>query len=107
MPRKKETKKKLVCPKCGSTDIEVLKTWQLVSPFPDRKGRITITVMGVVQCRRCGYKWRTVISKIKVGGSEVELEGAGGKKKLVEEEEEPRRVKEIVLDLEDILEEEE
>ncbi len=106
MPRRKK-EKKLVCPKCGSTDIDVVKTWQLVSPFPDRKGRITITVMGVVRCRKCGHQWRAVISKLKVGGSEVEIEGGKGSKKLEEEEEEPRRVKEIVLDLEDLdLEEE-
>ncbi len=107
MPRRKKGEKRLVCPKCGSTDVEVERTWPLVSPFPDKKGRITITIMGIVRCRKCGYRWRTVISKTKVGGREVEVEGPGGEKKVVEEEEEPRKPKEIVLDLEEIFGEEE
>ena len=93
-------KKKLVCPKCGSEDIKVVKTWQLVAPLPDKYGRITITVMGVFQCKQCEYKWRGIISKLKVGGSGVEIEGTG--KKLGGEEKEERRVKEIVLDLDDL-----
>jgi C4-type Zn-finger protein len=98
MPRTSKSKgKKLVCPRCGSTDIEIVKTWTLYSPFPDRKGRITVTLMGVVVCKKCGYKWKTVISKIKVGGEENTSE---------ESEEEPRRGKEIVLDLDEIDEEE-
>ncbi|ADI32279.1 hypothetical protein [Staphylothermus hellenicus] len=106
MPRKSSKQNKLVCPRCGSEDIEIVKQWQLVSPLPDKYGRITITIMGVMQCRRCGYRWRGVISKIKVGGSGVEIEGKKGKK-IVGEKEKPRRVKEIVLDLEDLdLEEE-
>ncbi len=94
-------KQSLKCPKCGSTDVEIIKNWQLTSPLPDRYGRITITVMGVVKCRNCGYQWRGVISKIKVGGSGVAI----GDKEIEEKEE--RRVKEIVLDLEEILSEEE
>lgn len=92
-------KKKLACSRCGSENVEVVKTWQLVAPLPDKYGRITITVMGVVQCKQCGYKWRGVVSKLKVGGSGVEIEGTG--KKLGSKEEE-RRVKEIVLDLDDL-----
>lgn len=101
MPRRSSRQKKPVCPRCGSEDIEVVKQWQLVSPLPDKYGRITITIMGVVRCKQCGNKWRDVISKIKVGGSGIEIEGKAGKK-VVGEKEEPRRVKEIVLDLEDL-----
>jgi uncharacterized Zn finger protein len=100
LPRGRE--KKLKCPRCGSEDVEIVKQWQLISPLPDRYGRITVTIMGIVKCKRCGYTWRTVISKIKVGGSGVEIEG-----KKVMSEEEPRRVKEIVLDLDELEEEEE
>ncbi|WP_440059853.1 chromatin protein Cren7 [Thermogladius sp. 4427co] len=92
------SKRGLSCPKCGSTDITIEKTWQLVSPIPDSAGRITITVMGVVRCNSCGYRWRATISKLKVGGSSVELEGG---KKI--EQEETRKPKEIVLDLDEIL----
>ncbi len=95
------SKKMNKCPRCGSTNIDVVRTWQLTSPFPDRYGRITITVMGILKCRECNYQWRGVVSKLKVGGSGVEI----GEKKLGEEKEE-RRVKEIVLDLNEILSEE-
>jgi len=95
----------LKCPKCGSSEVDVEKTWQLVSPLPDAQGRITITIMGVAKCRRCGYKWRGTVSKLKVGGRTVEIEGekAG---KVIESEEEPRPPKEIVLDIDDIMNEE-
>lgn len=91
----------LKCPKCGSTDVAVEKTWQLVSPLPDAQGRITITVMGVVRCNSCGHRWRGPISKLKVGGG-VELEGG-----RVLEEEAEAKPKEIVLDLDEILKEQE
>ncbi len=104
MPRRRR-EKELVCPKCGSRDVEVVRTWQLVSPFPDKYGRITVTVMGMVECRSCGYRWRATISKLKIGEKGVEVEGRGGKKKVLGGEEKPRRVKEIVLDLEDLEEE--
>lgn len=94
----------LKCPRCGSTSINVVKSWQLVAPIPDARGRITITVMGVVQCGNCGYKWKTTISKLKVGGSSLEIEG-GRSKKVLEGEPEERETKEIVLDISDILNE--
>ncbi len=77
MPRRKRDP--YVCPRCGTRVEQPVKTWQLVSPLPDSKGRVTITIMGSFVCPNCGYKWRAVISKIKVGGEEVELE-TGGKK---------------------------
>lgn len=86
------------CPKCGSLDVEVAKTWNLVSPLPDRAGRITVTVMGVFKCKNCGHSWKGTVSKIKVGGG-VEIEG---KQEILEE----RPPKEIVLDLDEILKEE-
>jgi len=87
------------CPKCGYTDTLVIKTWNLVSPIPDRAGRITVTVMGVLKCNTCGYKWRATISKLKVGEG-VEIEGREGKI------EDTRPKREIVLDLDEILREE-
>ncbi|MFZ8791424.1 MAG: chromatin protein Cren7 [Thermosphaera aggregans] len=97
---KKETS--LKCTRCGSNNIEVVKSWQLVAPIPDAQGRITVTMMGVVRCGNCGYRWKTTISKIKVGGKSVEIEGDGSKK-ILEDESEEREVKEIVLDMSDIL----
>lgn len=92
---------RLKCPNCGSLNVETLKTWNLTSPLPDAEGRITITIMGSLRCRDCGYVWRGVVSKIKVGGSSVEID----EKKKIGQEEGEERVKEIVLDIEDILRE--
>lgn len=93
---------RIKCPKCGSLNVETLKTWNLTSPLPDAEGRITITIMGSMRCQDCGYTWRGVVSKIKVGGSSVEIDE---RKKIGGEEEGEERVKEIVLDIEDILKE--
>jgi len=46
-----------------------------VAPLPDKKMRITITVMGMYQCPNCGHKFRGVVSKIKVGPGDVEVRG--------------------------------
>ena len=81
MPRKRRDPH--ICPVCGTRN-EPVKTWQLVSPIPDSRGRITITVMGSFVCTNCGHKWRAVISKLKVGGSEVEVE-AGGERRAIKE----------------------
>ena len=104
MPRGK--KDPYVCPKCG-TRTEPSKTWQLVSPFPDAKGRITITVMGSFVCPECGHRWRGVVSKIKVGGSEVEVESGKGAKAEIksEKEKEERRGEIIEIDIDDLDEE--
>ena len=94
MPRRK--KDPFVCPKCGTRVQEPAKTWTLVSPFPDKYGRITVTVMGSFRCPNCGYSWRSVIRKLKTGGDE---EAA----KRGEEKPEPGTIIEIDLsDLDDI-----
>ena len=71
-----------ICPSCGYKVKEPEKTWQLIAPLPDSRGRITITVMGSFKCPECGRKWRGVISKIKAGAEGVEVEGSKGKKSL-------------------------
>ncbi|MET1101237.1 MAG: chromatin protein Cren7 [Pyrodictiaceae archaeon] len=96
MPRRKDPH---ICPRCG-TRVEPIKTWQLVSPFPDSKGRITVTVMGSFVCPNCGYRWRAVISKIKVGGEEIELEAGSGKSRI-ESKEEERRGEVIEIDIDE------
>ncbi|BBG23794.1 hypothetical protein [Sulfuracidifex tepidarius] len=109
MARKKQ-KDSTTCPNCGETEVKPTKTWQLVSPLPDAKGRITITVMGTFDCPKCGHHWRGVVSKIKAGGSSVEIEGKKGVKKIGEEEEAEEKKEEgevIELDLSDIDEDEE
>ncbi len=85
MPRR-PIRKPNICPYCGAEAEKPYKTWQLVAPIPDSRGRITITVMGMYECPN-GHKWRAVVSKIKVGGSgEVEVEGAKGKRILKSQE---------------------
>ena len=93
------------CPRCSSTRVETTKTWNLVSPLPDKAGRITVTVMGVLKCSDCGYTWRTTISKLKIG-REIEIEGEKGKKRITMKEEEERKPYEIILDVDEILKEE-
>ena len=74
MPRKK-SKDPYICPRCGTRVSEPVKTWTLVSPIPDKKGRITITIMGLFKCPNCGYSWRAVLKKIKSEVGEPEEEG--------------------------------
>ncbi len=69
LPRKKKQKDPYVCPRCGTRVTEPDTTWTLVSPLPDKYGRITITIMGSFTCPNCGYKWRAVLKKLKEGGS--------------------------------------
>ncbi|MCD6262846.1 hypothetical protein CW700_04365 [Candidatus Bathyarchaeota archaeon] len=66
MPRRKKN----LCPNCGTEVKEPYKTWQLIAPFPDKKGRITITSMGMYECPKCGKKFRGVVGKIKLGVEE-------------------------------------
>jgi len=67
-----------VCSRCGTRVEGPEKTWQLVAPIPDAYGRITITVMGSFRCPSCGAAWKAVVSKVRVGGEDVEVEGAKG-----------------------------
>jgi len=90
----------LKCPRCGSPSTEVVKTWQLVSPIPDKQGRITVTIMGVVKCLECGYQWRGVINKLKISTTSVSI---GDREVQFEEEE--RKPKVITIDIDDILKE--
>ncbi len=97
----KKEKKALLCPKCGSSSVDVVKTWNLISPLPDREGRITLTIMGVLKCKECGYSWKSVVSKLKVGTG-IEIEGGRAEKATLKEE---RKPKEIIIDLDEIKEE--
>jgi len=97
------------CPKCSTVVTSPVKTWQLTAPIPDSKGRITITVMGVFECPSCGYKWRAVVSKIKVGSEGVEMEDRKGRgvKLTGAEESKPREGTVIELSIDEIMTESE
>jgi hypothetical protein len=99
MPR--QQKKPNVCPVCGTEAEAPDKTWNLVSPIPDERGRITITVMGSFTCKKCGHKWKAVVSKLKVGGSDVEVEAGGERKSLKGSEEYEKRKEEIIVSIDD------
>jgi len=88
-----------VCPNCGTRVQEPVKTWTLVSPLPDKHGRITVTVMGSFECPNCGYKWRAVVKKLKVGGEEQPAKARGQAK------EEKRQGEIIEIDLDELDEE--
>ena len=101
MSRRKAGKSKdpFLCPSCGTRVTDPEKTWTLVSPFPDKYGRITVTVMGSFRCPNCGHSWRAVVKKLKTGGEEEagrRVAGEGGG------EEEERRPYVIEIDLDEL-----
>lgn len=77
---KKSRKKQISCKKCGSiinpTENPPIKTWQLISPMPDKDGRVTLTIMGSFKCQDCGSAVRASLKKIK--GDEI---GSGQSKR--------------------------
>jgi len=80
------------CPQCGVRASSPIRTWTLVSPIPDKYGRVTITVMGAFICESCGKTWSSPIEKIKSGEERLEARGEG----------ERREPEVIVIDLEEL-----
>jgi rubredoxin len=76
----KKRKKQISCKKCGHilnpSETPPEKTWQLVSPMPDKEGRVTLTVMGSFHCPMCNASIRASLKKIR--GDEI---GSGKSKK--------------------------
>lgn len=107
MPKKDIQKTSNKCPKCGTTVTSPTKTWQLVAPLPDAAGRVTVTIMGMFECPNCGFKWRRVVSKMKVGGEDIEIEGARRKSFTISRKEASRTENVIELDISELSEEEE
>jgi hypothetical protein len=68
-PRTKKGKKQISCKKCGTiidpAQTPPEKTWQLISPMPDKEGRVTLTIMGAFHCPECNASVRTSLKKIK------------------------------------------
>ncbi len=96
MSRRRGRRDPYRCPSCGERAEEPQRTWTLVSPIPDKKGRITVTIMAAFRCPACGASWNAPIEKIKTGGDE------GG-----EEREERRPGQVIEIDLSELRELEE
>ena len=92
-------KKKIICKKCQTIvnpkENPPVKTWNIISPMPDKEGRVTVTIMGSFRCAKCGASIRTSIQKIK--GDEF---SAGKSKKqelleIIEAAEEPLDLAEL------------
>jgi hypothetical protein len=94
-------KKKISCKKCGTiinpVDTPPLKTWQLVSPMPDKEGRVTLTIMGSFRCPECNASVRAAMKKVK--GDEMG-EGTSKKELLIQSVkliEKPTSIEEIEI----------
>lgn len=81
MPRRREDP--FTCPNCGARASNPIRTWTLVSPIPDKYGRVTVTVMGAFVCDSCGRTWSSPIQKIKSGGEERRVEVSGEPETIV------------------------
>ena len=67
---RKGRKKKVTCKKCGFGESvsdfgNPQKTWNLVSPMPDKDGNVTMTVMGSFRCPKCNASIKAVVQKVK------------------------------------------
>ena len=49
------------------------KTWELVAPFPDKKTRITVTILGMFKRPLCGKSFRGIVSKAKMEAEGIEI----------------------------------
>lgn len=81
MPRKTKIK----CKKCGSifnssNKINIIRTWHMISPIPDKNGNLTITIMASWTCPNCGSKNTGKISTIK---SNLDAHGETPSQKLI------------------------
>ncbi len=70
----KTQKRQNACPECETRAKEPYKTWELIAPFPDKKMRITVTILGMYECPKCCKKFRGVVSKTKLGSEGIELQ---------------------------------
>ncbi|MFX0149851.1 MAG: hypothetical protein ACFFAJ_03630 [Candidatus Hodarchaeota archaeon] len=65
----KKRRKKISCKKCGfvinPAENPPDKTWQLISPMPDKEGRVTLTIMGSFRCPDCNASVRAALKKVK------------------------------------------
>ncbi|MHA1590789.1 MAG: HTH domain-containing protein [Candidatus Njordarchaeales archaeon] len=87
-------RRRIKCKNCGyewmPNEVQPLKTWHLISPMPDKQGRITVTVMAVWECPKCGSRVRGVMAKTKIG--EESFRGQNRTQKLIKILSESKRV---------------
>ncbi len=67
--KKSKPKDKLRCTQCAfkinPVETPPNKTWNMISPLPDKMGRVTLTIMGSFTCPKCGKSLRIAMQKIK------------------------------------------
>ena len=82
--KSKQSKDKLRCTQCAykinPVETPPNKTWNMISPLPDKMGRVTLTIMGSFTCPKCGKSLRIAMQKIK---SDSEPTGVSRKQGLV------------------------
>ena len=78
-------KEKFKCSSCGFVinpkEHPPNKTWNMISPLPDKQGRVTLTIMGSFTCPRCSKNLKVSLQKIK---SDDEFSGKSKKDELLE-----------------------
>lgn len=65
----KDEASKFRCSNCGNMinprDTPPGKTWNMISPLPDKLGRVTLTIMGSFTCPQCHKNLKVAMQKIK------------------------------------------
>ena len=56
------------------------KTWNMISPMPDKMGRVTLTIMGSFTCPKCSKNVKLAMQKIK---SADDIDGKSKKDNLL------------------------
>ncbi|MFW9991704.1 MAG: hypothetical protein ACFFD4_06565 [Candidatus Odinarchaeota archaeon] len=68
---RKVKEQKITCKKCSTVinpkDHPPGKTWEMISPMPDKEGNVTLTIMGSFRCPNpnCGKSVIAALRKIK------------------------------------------
>ncbi len=78
-------KKKWKCPECGGEGEPTGNTWPLTSPMALMGGNLII--MGTLECKECGNKFRKKMKEIPLEGPEAKEEMKKHKEKSENEEE--------------------
>ena len=80
----KSAKNAYRCNSCGyiinPKETPPNKTWNMISPMPDKMGRVTLTIMGSFTCPKCSKNVKLAMQKIK---SADDIDGKSKKDNLL------------------------
>jgi len=67
------------CPKCGGVAANPVKTWSMIGK-PNKLGEKFKLTMGLFECRRCGERFRKVVSqeRVSIKGMVEKIKGIEG-----------------------------